>query len=184
MMSACDGTRASQKAGHGSENLRVIGSRFAELKAILATCRPAALEPEITPSGHPTARASGLHLHSRYDPKEEARRAAEAISASGADTVVLLGFGLGYSAEAVVAALPEARVLAVSADPALLAACLEVRDLGALLADERLSILAGGAPEGILWALERLGTRKIRILSNKAEIELHSSWHARVLAVL
>jgi hypothetical protein len=97
---------------------------------------------------------------------------------------VVLGPGLFYAAEAVLRGLPEARVLAACADPAFLSACLDLRDLGGLLSDDRLSILAGGAPEGLLWIFERLGTRKLRVLENKAEAELYPDWYGRAKAIL
>ena len=165
-------------------NLRTLEVRFPELARLLRKTAPADLETVPAASGDPTARVSGRFLHSRYDPEGEARKAAASVSASGADTVVILGLGLGYAAQAALSELPGARIVTAEADPAFLSACLGIRDLGALLADDRVSLLAGGEPEGLLWAFERLETRKVRVLENKAETELYPEWYARAQAVL
>lgn len=170
--------------GFREGNLRVLGRRFPDLESLLRTHGPVPLEAERTPSGFPTARAGGRLLHSRYDPAGEARKSAAALAAAGADTLVVLGPGLFYAAEAALRELPEARIVTASADPAFLSACLDLRDLGGLLSDDRLSILAGGAPEGLLWIFERLGTRKVRVLENKAEAGLYPDWYGRAKALL
>ncbi len=174
----------SPPEGFREGNLRALGRRFPELETLLLGAAPASLEGVRTPSGFPTARAAGRLLHSRYDPEGEARKSAAALASSGADTLVVLGPGLFYSAEAALRELPEARVVAACADPAFLSACLDLRDLGGLLSDDRLSILAGGAPEGLLWIFERLGTRKVRVLESKAEAELYPEWYGRAKAIL
>ena len=171
-------------AGFREGNLRALGRRFSELESLLRNSDAAVLEVLQTPKGFPTARAAGRLLHSRYDPEGEARKAAATAEAAGADTLVILGPGLFYAAEAALNGFPGLRVIAVSADPSFLAACLELRDLQTPLADERLSILAGGPPEGLLWIFERLGTRRIRVLENKAELELYPEWYGRAKAVL
>ncbi len=179
-----EGVPGLRCSGFRGDNLRALGRRFPELEDLLGKAAPAALEAVPASAGPPTARAGGRYLHSRYDPEGEARRAAASIAPSGADTVVVLGPGLGYAVQAVLAELPDARVVAAAADPALLAACMDVRDLSRTLSDDRVSVLAGGAPEGLLWAFERLGTRKVRVLENKAEAELFPQWYARAKAVL
>lgn len=181
--SAAD-TPGTPPSGFRDGNLRTLGRRFPELERLLRDSVAANLEAFRTPTGHPTARAGGRLLHSRYDPAGEARKAAAAAAASGADTLVILGPGLFYTVEAALNENPGVRVVAASADPSFLAACLDLRDLQGPLADERLSILAGGPPEGLLWIFERLGTRRIRILENKAEAELCPDWYGRAGAVL
>jgi hypothetical protein len=65
-------------------------------------------------SGSRSLRVDGVALHSPYDPVREARRfAAEGIGAEPASTVIILGEGLGYAADAVRELLPAARVIRV-----------------------------------------------------------------------
>jgi hypothetical protein len=55
-------------------------------------------------AGDPTLSAAGRWVHSRVDPRREAERLA--AQATGDGPLVVLGFGLGYAAEAAGAAPP------------------------------------------------------------------------------
>lgn len=175
---------AVEFGGFRKVNLSALEGRFPELADLLRKTDPLPLEVVETVSGLPTARVGGLLLHSGRDPGEEGRRTARAQAATGADTLVFLGLGLGYAAQAALDLLPGSRLVIAEADPALLTACLDVRDLRPLLSNERVSILAGGEPEGLLWAFERLGSRNVRAVSIKAQAEIYSEWYARAQSVL
>ncbi|MBP7094984.1 MAG: DUF115 domain-containing protein [Spirochaetia bacterium] len=173
---------------HFERNLAALEARWPALAASLAP--PEALEPVPTASGELTARLpgsdgkSGAWLASRIDPRAEARRAAAACLSSRKDAVVLLGLGLGYLAEALLAADGELKVIACEADSALFAACLGVRDLSALLADGRLSLVVGGDPGAIGWALESLGAREAALASTPALAERSAGWYAALREAL
>jgi hypothetical protein len=65
-------------------------------------------------SGSRSLRVDGIALHSPYDPVREARRfAAEGIGTEPPSTVVVLGEGLGYVADAVKELVPAGRVIRV-----------------------------------------------------------------------
>ncbi|HET7838118.1 MAG TPA: hypothetical protein VFL04_00060, partial [Rectinemataceae bacterium] len=148
-------------------NLEAIGSRFPELAAILAETPADELETEATLSGEPTARpAGGAWLHSTRSPRDEAKRLAAACLSAGEDCALLLGFGLGYQAEACLEA-GATMVIVVEAEPGMLKAALCARELGVLLADERLGFIVGGEPEAVIGALELSGARKAGILALK-----------------
>ncbi|MBN1242339.1 MAG: hypothetical protein JXA15_06470, partial [Spirochaetales bacterium] len=153
-------------------NRSALAARWPALASSLPN--PVGINPVSSASGAPTARlpasdgASGAWLASRFDPRSEAARAAAACLSTRADTVVLLGLGLGYLAEALLAADPELRVLACEADSSIFAACLGVRDLSNLLADERLSLVVEGEPGAVALALESLGTREVAVASTPA----------------
>ncbi len=74
---------------------------------------------ETARSGLPTlrGRAGGreIWLHSRYDPREEARLWAAAVEAPQRGLLVVLGVGLGYHVEQLAERFPRARILAVEA---------------------------------------------------------------------
>ena len=62
-----------------------------------------AIQFEETPSGYPTAKFRGTYLHSRYDPLKEAMRIVSSETGklkTSPSAAVVLGFGLGYLAEA------------------------------------------------------------------------------------
>jgi hypothetical protein len=69
-----------------------------------------------------------LRLHSVRDPLAEARSQASAFQTTDSRTIVLLGCGLGYLAEVLLEAVPDARVIAVEPCADLANACLERRD--------------------------------------------------------
>lgn len=103
------------------------------------------LVPEPTPTGLPTLRYRGRYVHSRRDPRAEARRFAERIEA--ANCFVLLGFGLGYQCEAMLERFPNASLLVVLKHPGRLRGALEARDLTGVLKDSRVQFLLGPRPD-------------------------------------
>ncbi|MFO0972327.1 MAG: 6-hydroxymethylpterin diphosphokinase MptE-like protein [Phycisphaerae bacterium] len=105
--------------------------------------------PTVEPSraGPPTAfvrSAEGrpLHLHSRHDPVDEARRLIEPGAGEPALCAVLCGLGLGYYAAALFDALgPDGIVIVSEPDLATIRAALQVTDLSAPLEAGRLVLL-------------------------------------------
>jgi hypothetical protein len=160
-------------------NLKALGRRFPDLARLVAQARETALEPLTSASGEPSARApGGALLHSSRDPRAEARRVAHSASERGADTAVLLGLGLGYLAEACLETeFP--RVLACEAGPGALAAAFRLRDLSALVSDERLGFVVGGEPESVITALELSGGTRATLLELKAATAADPAWFER-----
>jgi hypothetical protein len=70
-----------------------------------------AIEP--SKSGAPTARLNGVLLHSRYDPRREARRFIEEKLGDETTLALLLGESLGYLSEAIAELRPNCRVIAL-----------------------------------------------------------------------
>ncbi|MDR1950231.1 MAG: hypothetical protein LBQ38_12630 [Spirochaetaceae bacterium] len=121
---------------------------------------------ETAASGDPTLLVNGLHIHSPRDPVREARRATEAAAigdaaegpedtagkpagtGNAAGPLVVLGFGLGYAAEAAAEKWPERPLIIVERRRELLLLALETRDLGKLLAGGRLIFVLGDEPAG------------------------------------
>ncbi len=159
-------------------NLEALGRRFPELASLVAAAEEIELEPLKAATGEPSARLPGGLLHSSRDPRAEARRIAEASASSGADTTALLGFGLGYIAEALLEGGAE-RVIACEAEPGALKAAFGLRDLGTLLADERLGFVVGGEPEGLISALELSGGANAAVLELKAATLARGEWFDR-----
>jgi hypothetical protein len=141
------------------------------------------LKPVTAASGEPSATLGGLLLHSARDPRLEAARIAASLPPA-ADTALLLGFGLGYQAEALIdpAAGRELKVLACVADLGLLAEALTLRDLRGLLATEALGFIVGADPEAVVVALDALACRNLSILPLRAEEAAHPEWYAAVRA--
>lgn len=124
-----------------------------------------------TASGFPTAVVDGIFLHSRYDPRRDAAAQVEREIEPGATAVVVLGFGLGYGAEAARARYPGVPLLVVEPDSEIFRAALGARDLGHLLADDRLLLHVGGHPESLPVLLESLPLLKPGFLRLRAAWE-------------
>ncbi|MGI9862416.1 6-hydroxymethylpterin diphosphokinase MptE-like protein [Moorella naiadis] len=105
---------------------------------------------EITPSHWATLlyEAGGKHypLHSLYNPREEANRWAQSQD-DETELFVMLGFGLGYYAEALLNNKERAEILAVEVVGGVLQAALSLRDLHHLAANPRFYLLAGEGEE-------------------------------------
>ena len=167
------------------------------LEAITKECNdgPEDIKVEPTPAGEPTLCVKGVYVHSRRDPLREGQRLADSISMeSGA--VVILGFGLGYAAQA--AAKSGRPVIIVEKHAKILLKALESRDFCDFLSQYRLLFIIGGTGEGIVNALvmtsrqsqtditqgivseDNLNNDKISVIRNKALTGLDEKWYSAV----
>jgi hypothetical protein len=160
-------------------NLGALALRFPELAAIVALSEGPELIACAAASGETSARtASGAWLHSSRDPRAEARRLAAASLGPGVDAALVLGLGLGYGAEACLEAGADA-VIVCEAEAASLKAAFCLRDLSALIADERLGLVVGGDPEAVITALELSRANRACILEIKAATAAYPEWFER-----
>lgn len=172
-------------------NLGVLAARLPELAALLRLAAPggssspgdageARLQAFVSPGGRPSARLGegpGARLvHSAHDPLSEAFRLAQALPPA-ADTAIVLGFGLGYLPEALLAGRLAQRVIVCEASASLLAQALALRELGAVLADEGLGFMVGGPPEALVGLLDEVGASRIALLSNQALERAFPDWY-------
>ena len=169
-------------------NLAALGSRFPELASIVAVSEAAAFEACPAASGTMSAHLApgglgqcGAYLHSSRDPVSEAAKLAKACLGPDIDVALVLGLGLGYSAEACLASGAE-RLIVCAADPGELKAAFAIRDMATLLSDERLGFVVGGEAEGVISALELSGGSKAGILENRALAAAKADWYGRVRA--
>jgi len=127
------------------KNISALRVRNPELSSVIADAMySSSLEIQQTTSGEVTIVADGKLLHSKYDPVGEAEAWAEynLKEAESADTVYILGFGLGYHVEAVGRKI-RGRTKIVVVEPAveILAAAFRTIDLSRLLG--RIEIVTG-----------------------------------------
>jgi hypothetical protein len=165
-----------------AENLRAARKRFPEVEGFLASAMPGAsateapglpgIERAVARTGLPTGRMGGSWLHSRYDPENEAKLAAEEALALGAELVLLAGLGYAYGAEALLAS--GAAVLALEPNPACLLACMETRELSALFSHERFFLIMGMDSQAASAMIERLDPRSLACLITPAYKEPYS----------
>ncbi len=121
-------------------NLELLASRQPELANHLREVSSERVKVFPSAAGLPTAvyhkAASDSSLHSRYDPMREARDLVQKIDVAGADYLILLGFGLGYTLDALLEQGCEPhsrRYFVIESDMGILAAALAARDLSRIL---------------------------------------------------
>jgi hypothetical protein len=123
-------------------------------------------------SGEPTARLGGRYIHSTRDPAREAARLVLAADGGGDGTrrqnraFLLLGFGLGYAAEAAAELDPPPLVIAVEKRADVLRAAFETRDLTGILGS-RLVFVLGDEPGAVTGAL-RIAPKELSVVRNPA----------------
>jgi hypothetical protein len=141
---------------------------------------------ETTPIGEPTLCINGIYIHSQRDPLREGQRLAQTVSAEK-EVVVILGFGLGYAAQAVAALSAGGKnrqIIVVEKHKNLLLKAFELRDFSDFLSKNRIIFVVGGTGEGITSALgltselAKAGNKKqtdeqqVSVIRNKALLTL------------
>ena len=147
---------------------------------------------ETAKTGDPVLRITGMYIHSPRDPLREGQRLAQACGESvGGEkkVVVILGFGLGYAAQA--AAEMGHSVIVAEKHKSLLIKALELRDFSEFLGKNRIMFVIGGSGEAITSALSianeivsggDTSAKKIvpYIINNKALTGFDEQWYKQV----
>jgi hypothetical protein len=130
-----------------------------------------------TRSGDPTAVRRGLSLHSRHAPRAEAERLAERELPEAPSAVIIMGFGLGYTVEAVRRRFPELPILVLEPDARMFRAALGARELAGILSDERIQFLVAGRPQEVASLLPSLPLAKPAFLRLRPAVESDPAWY-------
>jgi hypothetical protein len=129
------------------KNLKVLRERFPSLARILQSEKTGEFCCVSIPSrtGEPTLQVERdgkrLLLHSRNDPKAEARRFAESSTDGTEQFFVLIGFGAGYVVEALQERNKGAFILVIEPAPHILMAGMKTRDLSSILGSDRVLMM-------------------------------------------
>ena len=151
---------------------------------------------ESSQSGDPSLCVRGIHVHSPRDPVREGQRLATA-GINGNGPVVILGFGLGYTAQASACAVAETGrpVIIVEKYRNLLLKALELRDFSDFLSKNRIIFIVGGSGDGIVNALaiaaelickeasaQTVDEEKSApsVIRNKALFDLDKDWYGAI----
>jgi hypothetical protein len=143
---------------------------------------PADLRLENSAAGFPVLSIRGIHIHSNRDPVREARRLAESLDAEGpAGPLLVLGFGLGYGAEAAAARFPGRPLIIVERQRSVLRKALESRNLIPFLGSQKIVFVLGGTGEGLKAALglfeDAEWNGKPLLVKNRALLSLNEGWY-------
>jgi hypothetical protein len=178
-----DFLEANLKALHDSHpELKVKGLNAEGLKG--AKEKPA-IRFEQTPSGYPTAKFRGTYLHSRYDPPKEAKRIVSSEAGrtgKSPSAAVLLGFGLGYLAEAFSESFPDKPLLVIEKDEHLFSRALTCRDLSKLFSKPGLKFCIGEEAEAVMMRVEQLPLQQLCIL--RVTAVQHNPYYQRIGTLL
>ena len=139
---------------------------------------------ENTPSGNPTLCINGIYVHSPRDPLREGQRFVQAAAGDGC--IVVLGFGLGYAAEA--AAGLGRTIIIIEKYKNLLLKAFELRDFSELFSRNKIIFVIGGSGDGIMNALAIANVHLSAddkkpvpsIIRNKTLISLDELWYKSV----
>jgi hypothetical protein len=138
----------------------------------------AAVEIFDAASGEPSLKINGTLVHSARDPRREARRLAEAALGSACHAaVIVLGFGLGYSAEEAARLLPENVIVIVEKQLEIFCAALEARDLTGFFEKKTPIFILGAEAAAINSALVLVRTVGA-VIRNKNILALDAEWAA------
>jgi len=158
------------------KNLALLRKRWPELARRVEEAPPLP-EGAVTAGkgGEPTLSVAGedgrpVLLHSRYDPRGEAREQLSLVDVGAGDTAILLGVGLGYGLEALLAARKPGLVIAAERDPAVFREALARCPLEAFLARPEAELVLGGEAPALFQALER---RLARVFGGPVAVLLH-----------
>ncbi|MDR1389230.1 MAG: DUF115 domain-containing protein [Treponema sp.] len=151
------------------KNLAVLSRFYPDLAGTLDGNEPGgAYHVEPSASGAPTLRVNGVYAHSRRDPAREASRAAGALLADRGGAFFILGFGLGYSAEAAAVLNPNAIPVIVERSPELFRLALQSREQKIFLGGKAIVLTGGSGIGGVLEMLRRSGVKTGKaVLKNK-----------------
>jgi len=141
------------------------------------------IQVETGASGEPVLKVKGLYVHSQRDPVKEGRRLAEAAAANKTSTAVfiVLGFGLGYAAQALAELDPQSPIIIVEKYPALLRLAFELRNMEKLLTKANIAFVLDA--EGISRALSHFAKQekiKPEILRNRSLTGIDEQWYSVV----
>jgi hypothetical protein len=146
-----------------------------------------AVRVESAASGDPTLTIGTLRIHSKHDPLREGKRLAETIEERNGP-IAVLGFGLGYAAEAAGQRFPDRPLIIVEYRREVLRKALESRDLGSFLSERELVFILGEAapsgtgetrPDAVITALRLWGGKPVP-LKNRALMGLDEAWYEEV----
>lgn len=144
---------------------------------------PASCELEASSSGHATLSAGGSYVHSKVDPRREAERALAAGEAFGPDGCLFCGCGLAYLPELYGARYPDAAIVIVEPELAVLMAFLASRPLEGLLSHPNLVIVAGIPASEAAAVPERIGLPDIHSFESPALMKPNMPWWDEFRAV-
>ncbi len=166
-------------------NLRALYARHPDLRSLeLEEALEGPLTLEQAACGLPTAQLGGSYLHSRYDPREEARRLLNRELPARFGSAVFFGFGLGYLPEAFLRLHPGRPLVVIEPQPSLFRQALAARDLRGLLACPDASWLVGCEAEKAVMELDQKAPGSFAVLRLRPLHQANPSYYRKLEALV
>ena len=149
---------------------------------------------ENSASGHPTMIREGLYVHSKQNPQKEAERIAIALGSQDEiektgdnAALIILGFGLGYTALALADKFPQRPIIIIEKHISVLYSALEVMDLTSFISRKLLIFIVGGTGDEIKTALSYIessfldsSSSPVLVIHNRTLCTLDREWYENV----
>jgi len=123
-------------------------------------------------------------MHSRHNPRREARRIVETSIDPDSDSVIVGGFGLAWHIDAIMEHAPNAAVIVVEDEPAVLAAACMARDLTPLFTSGRIDLALGERTDDVLTLLEGKPSRKVAVFLHRASADRNPGFYHNLKNIL
>ncbi|CEP68884.1 6-hydroxymethylpterin diphosphokinase MptE-like [Moorella glycerini] len=131
-------------------NLKVLRSRCSGFIPFLNGQQDSErVKVELARNGSPTLLVNQegqgfyIHIHSCYEPEVEAQRWLKSLAWEKSQLTIVLGFGLGYHLEAMLALYPELKIIVIEPDLEIFLNALAIRDLRHLLQNPNIEMILG-----------------------------------------
>jgi hypothetical protein len=139
---------------------------------------------ETSASGEPVLKFKGLYVHSQRDPVKEGKRLAESAEKTPSSVFIVLGFGLGYAAQALAELIPlQSPIIIMEKYPALLRLAFELRNMETFLSRNNIAfVLEENGISSALSHFEKNAGEKLKpeILRNRPLTGIDEQWYSAV----
>lgn len=152
-----------------NKNIDLFNQRFPELSKSLETKKSDDLVLEEGKNGTVTAKYNGLLLHSKYNPVKEAETLISSFDPKNHDTVIFLGFGLGYGPIEFAKKHPDATMILVEKDPSRFFSAIDVLDWSDVFRHKKIILLLGAGEEEVSALLGKCKTEATAVYKTKAQ---------------
>ncbi len=133
-------------------------------------------------SGEVTAVREGILLHSKLDPRREARRLIANLDHR--ECVVFFGFGLGFYVEEYLSANPKGAAIVVEPDPVFFKTALAARNLTGVLESPGLSLVLGAEPDALGMVLNSVPFSHPGVVAPRSLVRFHEEYFGRLNQVI
>ncbi len=160
------------------KNIDILHKQFPEIKNEILDKYSAneELVVETSRTGLPTAKYSGIYLHSKHDPVREAARLVRNNFPDNISCCIFYGFGFGYQIEAFIDSYPDTPLIILEPDIPLFLKALETRDLSRIFSSKSISIALDTPVDSIIPLIDKYKNGKLHIFKLRSLIDINEKY--------